>query len=107
MLDQFSETIHEEMDYRKESENLKKIKENMKAYPNVIIPNVYDDFSTKNVLTLEDIPGIKITNIEALDEKGIDRQKTCDRCTQGVFCNAFTALDISCRSSSGKHLGYG
>ena len=75
MLDQFSETIHEEMDYQKESENLKKIKENLKAYPNVIIPNVYDDFSTKNVLTLEDIPGIKITNVKALDEKGIDRQK--------------------------------
>ncbi|MBI2111141.1 MAG: AarF/ABC1/UbiB kinase family protein [Nitrosarchaeum sp.] len=46
MLSQFIETIHEEMDYTIESANLKKIKHDM-----------------------------KITNIEALDEKGIDRHK--------------------------------
>lgn len=75
MLAQFIETIHEEMDYNLESDNLKRIKENMKKYSNVIIPKVYDDYSSKNILTMEYIPGIKVTNIEALDEKGIDRQK--------------------------------
>ena len=75
MLEQFIETIHEEMNYIVESSNLKKIKENMKRYENVVIPSVYDDYSTKSVLTMEYIPGIKVTNIEALDAKGIDRQK--------------------------------
>jgi len=42
---------------------------------NVVIPEVHDDYSTKNVLTMEYIPGIKVTNIEELDKKGIDRQK--------------------------------
>ena len=74
MLSQFIETIHEEMDYTIESANLKKIKHDMKK-SNIVIPSVYDDYSSKNVLTMEYIPGIKITNIEALDEKGIDRQK--------------------------------
>ena len=74
MLSQFIETIHEEMDYTIESANLKKIKHDMKK-SNIFIPSVYDDYSSKNVLTMEYIPGIKITNIEALDEKGIDRQK--------------------------------
>jgi len=75
MLAQFIETIHEEMDYNLESSNLKRIKKNMEKYSNVIIPEVYDDFSSKNVLTMEYIPGIKVTNIEELDSKGIDRQK--------------------------------
>lgn len=74
MLSQFIETIHEEMDYTIESSNLKKIKEDMKK-SNVAIPSVYDDYSSKNVLTMEYLPGIKITNIAALDEKGIDRHK--------------------------------
>lgn len=74
MLSQFIETIHEEMDYTIESSNLKKIKENMKK-SNIAIPSVYDDYSSKNVLTMEYLPGIKITNIAALDEKGIDRHK--------------------------------
>ena len=75
IMKQFVESIHEEMDYSKESENLKKIKQNMEEYDNVVIPNVHDDYSTKNILTMEYIPGIKITNVEALDKKGIDRQK--------------------------------
>jgi len=75
MLAQFIETIHEEMDYTLESSNLKKIKENIAHYDNVIVPSVYDDYSSKNVLTMEYVPGIKITNVEALDAKGIDRQK--------------------------------
>lgn len=75
MLTQFIETIHEELDYTKESANLKNIKRNLERHNNVIIPRVYDDHTSKNVLTMEYIPGIKITNVEDLDKKGIDRQK--------------------------------
>jgi predicted unusual protein kinase regulating ubiquinone biosynthesis (AarF/ABC1/UbiB family) len=75
MLAQFIETIHEELDYTKESANLKKIKRNLERHDNVIVPKVYDDHTSKNVLTLEYIPGIKITNVNDLDKKGIDRQK--------------------------------
>ena len=75
MLSQFIETIHEEMDYTNESSNLKKIKHDLKNNSKVVIPSVYDDYSSKNVLTMEYLPGIKVTNIEALDEKGIDRTR--------------------------------
>jgi len=75
MLSQFIETIHEEMDYTNESKNLKQIKHDLKKNSKVIVPSVYDDYSSENILTMEYIPGIKITNVEALDEKGIDRQK--------------------------------
>ena len=75
MLAQFIETIHEEMDYLKESQNLKTISKNIKEYKNVIVPKVYDEYTSKNVITMEYIPGIKITDIEALDNLGLDRQK--------------------------------
>ena len=38
IMKQFVESIHEEMDYSKESDNLKKIKQNMEQYDNVVIP---------------------------------------------------------------------
>jgi len=75
MLSQFIETIHEEMDYTNESENLKRIKNDMKQSKNVVVPSVYDDYSSKNVLTMEYLPGIKITNVDALEKKGIDREQ--------------------------------
>jgi len=75
MLSQFIETIHEEMDYTNEAHNLKTIKNDMANSSNVIVPSVYDDYSSKNVLTMEYLPGIKVTNVQALDEKGIDREQ--------------------------------
>ena len=75
MLSQFIETIHEEMNYKNELQNLKRIKEDMAGSTNVVIPSVYDDYSSKNVLTMEYLPGIKVTNVQALDEKGIDREQ--------------------------------
>ena len=75
IMKQFVESMHEELDYTKESDNLKTIKKNMEKYDNVVIPNVHDDYSTKDILTMEYIPGIKVTDVQALDEKGIDRTK--------------------------------
>ncbi len=75
IVSQFIETIHEEMDYKLESSNLKKIKNNLKNNDQVIIPSVFDDYTSTNVITMEYLPGTKITNIQELDKKGIDRQK--------------------------------
>ena len=75
MLSQFIETIHEEMNYSIESENLKKIKKDMESTDKVVVPSVYDELSSENVLTMEYLPGIKVTNVQALDQKGIDREQ--------------------------------
>jgi predicted unusual protein kinase regulating ubiquinone biosynthesis (AarF/ABC1/UbiB family) len=75
MLSQFIETVHEEMDYRIEADNLITIKHNLKGDRMVIIPNVILDRTTKHVITMQYIPGIKITDISSLDRAGIDREK--------------------------------
>jgi predicted unusual protein kinase regulating ubiquinone biosynthesis (AarF/ABC1/UbiB family) len=75
MLSQFIETIHEEMDYRIEANNLITIKHNLKGDRMVIIPNVILERTTQHVITLQYIPGIKITDIALLDRTGIDREK--------------------------------
>ena len=85
MLSQFIETIHEEMDYRIESKNLKTIKKNMEGYPKLRIPSVIDDRSSQNILTMEYLPGIKITNVKALDEAGIDREQLVVRVHKVFF----------------------
>jgi Predicted unusual protein kinase len=48
MLSQFIETIYEEMDYTNELQNLKQIKHDMASSSKVIVPSVYDDYSSKN-----------------------------------------------------------
>ena len=75
MLYQFIETVHEEMDYRIEARNLIEIKNNLKEDKSVIIPKVYLDRTSRHVITLEYLPGTKVTDIRTLDENNIDRAK--------------------------------
>lgn len=75
MLSQFIETVHEEMDYRIEAKNLIQIKNNLKEDKSVIIPRVYLDRTSRHVITMEYLPGTKITDIKTLDQNNIDRAK--------------------------------
>ncbi|MDW0265249.1 MAG: AarF/ABC1/UbiB kinase family protein [Nitrososphaeraceae archaeon] len=75
MLSQFIETVYEEMDYRVEARNLAEIKNNLKNDKSVIIPKVYLDRTSRHVITLEYLPGIKVTDIKTLDQHDIDRAK--------------------------------
>jgi predicted unusual protein kinase regulating ubiquinone biosynthesis (AarF/ABC1/UbiB family) len=75
MLSQFIETVHEEMDYRIEARNLIDIKNNLKEDTSVIIPKVHLDRTSRHVITLEYLPGIKVTDIRTLDQHNIDRAK--------------------------------
>jgi predicted unusual protein kinase regulating ubiquinone biosynthesis (AarF/ABC1/UbiB family) len=75
MLYQFIETVYEEMDYRIEADNLITIKRNLAGDNTVIIPEVFRERTSKHVLTMEYIPGIKINDVAALDVMGIDRER--------------------------------
>ncbi len=75
MFSQFIETVYEEMDYKVEAENLMRIKKNLRDERRVIIPNVISERSTSRVLTLEYIPGVKITDAKKLEEMGVDKAK--------------------------------
>jgi predicted unusual protein kinase regulating ubiquinone biosynthesis (AarF/ABC1/UbiB family) len=75
MLSQFIETVDEEMDYRIEARNLIDIKNNLKEDTSVIIPKVYLDRTSRHVITLDYLPGTKITDIRTLNQHNIDRAK--------------------------------
>lgn len=75
MLAQFIESIHEEMDYVQEADNLASIRSNMERYTNVIIPSVYPERSSESVLTMEYMPGIKVTDVESLEKASVDRAR--------------------------------
>jgi predicted unusual protein kinase regulating ubiquinone biosynthesis (AarF/ABC1/UbiB family) len=76
----FSQTIFEEMDYRLEAENQATIKRNLKRSGlDVVVPEVLRQYTSEKVLVEEYVPGIKITNIAAIDAVGIDRKDLARR----------------------------
>ncbi|SFK78810.1 Predicted unusual protein kinase regulating ubiquinone biosynthesis, AarF/ABC1/UbiB family [Halogranum rubrum] len=79
LADEFAKTIRQEMDYNREAEMLKEIQSNFEGNRDIRIPTVADDVSGPRVLTMEYLPGVKISDIQTLDEMGIDRTELAER----------------------------
>ncbi|ELZ55803.1 MULTISPECIES: AarF/ABC1/UbiB kinase family protein [unclassified Haloferax] len=73
LADEFAKTIREEMDYAEEAETLVEIQENFADDDTLVIPEPVPERSGDRVLTMEYLPGTKINDIDALDDRGIDR----------------------------------
>ena len=106
MLAQFIETIHEEMDYTMELDNLKRIRENMRGNGTVIVPRVYENLCSRNVLTMEYVEGIKVTDVGRLDGKGIDRQRLVVDVHKVFFIMLLRHAIFHADPHPGKHLGH-
>ncbi|PSP80241.1 hypothetical protein BRC81_03395 [Halobacteriales archaeon QS_1_68_20] len=79
LADEFATTIRQEMDYEREAGVLREIRNNFTGEDGVTMPRVIDERSGKTVLTMEYVAGTKITDVEALDEQGIDRTALAER----------------------------
>jgi len=73
LTEEFAKTIRQEMDYSRERDILEEIRGNFGENRDIQIPQPVDDACGPRVLTMEYLPGTKITDIETLDEMGIDR----------------------------------
>ncbi len=73
LAEEFDKTINQEMDYERERRMLSEIRANFADHERVIVPEPVVPASTRRVLTMEYVPGTKISDVETLDQKGIDR----------------------------------
>lgn len=73
LIEEFSETIHQEVDYLTEGQNAEKFAQNFQEHQRVHVPRVVWELTQKRVLTLEDVFAIKITDYDAITAAGIER----------------------------------
>jgi ubiquinone biosynthesis protein len=79
-VDEFAFTLRNELDYVREGRNADRIREAFAEDPTIHVPAVYWKHTTRRVLTMEEIAGIKIGDLNALDAAGIDRHALAERC---------------------------
>ena len=75
IAEDFAFTLRGELDYRREGYNADRFRRNFAGEPHLYIPKVYWDYTTRRVLVMERISGIKIDDVEALDAAGFDRHQ--------------------------------
>ncbi len=89
LLEEFARTLWEELDYVAEAENALRFAEMFADDEGVYIPHVYRRHSTGRVLVLERIEGVKITDVAAMKEAGIDPKAVAMRLLDTYFPQFF------------------
>ena len=79
---EFKETVQDELDYVHEGHNAETIARNSQDDPNIIIPKIYWDYTTRRVLTMEYLEGIKVTDHQLMEQNGIGRQSIAAKLLQ-------------------------
>ncbi len=72
IVDEFGIKLFEEIDYINEGRNAEKFATNFADDPTVKVPSIYWRYTSKCVLTLEWIDGIKLTDIASVKAAGLD-----------------------------------
>ncbi len=75
VVDEFGTKLFEEIDYENEGRNAEKFAANFQDDPGVKVPSIYWRYTSRTVLTLEWIDGIKLTDLEGIRRAGLDRDK--------------------------------
>ena len=80
----FTKTFGDELDYVKEGHTAEQFQRDLLANPHVDIPKIYWEHSSRRVLTMEFMGGVRIDDLAAIDEWGIDRHELAENLA-GIF----------------------
>lgn len=72
IMREFARTIRREMDFSREAHTIEKFRDNFAKTPWMYFPKVYWEQTSKAVLTMEYIAGVKVSDRTRLDEQGLD-----------------------------------
>ncbi|MEK6939550.1 MAG: AarF/UbiB family protein, partial [Nanoarchaeota archaeon] len=75
IVKEFAFWTRKELNFEIEGRNAALLREKLKDNKQVIIPQVYPALSSKKVLTMDFVSGVKLSDLSALDKYNIDRKK--------------------------------
>lgn len=83
----------------------KKLPVNLKNQAHIRIPKVYWEFSSKKILAMEFMDGIKLNSPQLLHAKGYDSKRIAERLMNAILHQIFIKGFFSCGSSSRQYYG--
>ena len=97
IVEEFARAMGNEIDFTIEAASMERIAGMFLNDPAVYIPKVFRDKSSRAVLTMEFIDGIKISDLAAIEAAGLDRKlitvRGADICLKQIFHHGFFHAD--------------
>lgn len=72
IVDEFAGMLFEEMDYLQEERNAEVFRQNFAKWPEIYVPHIYSQYSTRRILVEEFIEGLKVDDFPAVKAAGHD-----------------------------------
>ncbi len=82
-------TIFDELDLQQEAANASQLKRNFEGSEKLYIPKVYWDYTTQNVMVMERIEGIAVTDIDTLKNQNTNFKILAERGVEIFFTQVF------------------
>ena len=90
LIDELGKRVFEEMDYINEADNAEKFRNMHQKNNKIAVPKIYNELTSRRVLTMEWIDGTKLTNLDDVKKLGIDPDKMIEI---GVQCSLEQLLE--------------
>ncbi|MDH5491679.1 MAG: AarF/UbiB family protein [Myxococcales bacterium] len=81
--------LHRETDYLHEAACMRRMATNFADEGDILFPEVVDELTTADILTMTYMEGVKITRWEELDRLGVDRREVATRLVQCFYKQIF------------------
>ena len=89
VVEDYRHTIIDELDLQREAANGSQLRRNFEHSPLLYVPEVYWDYSRRNVLTTERIHGIPVTDVTALNRQNTNMKLLAERGVEIFFTQVF------------------
>jgi ubiquinone biosynthesis protein len=89
VVEDYRHTIFDELNLQREAANAAQLRRNFEESPQLYIPKVYWDYCRPQVMVMERIHGIPVTDIAALNAQGTDMKLLAHRGVEIFFTQVF------------------
>ncbi len=97
LYDEFARTTRAELDFIEEGRNADRFADDFAGDPGIYIADVFWEYTTRRVLTLENVASIKIDDVAAMDAAGISgaevARRLYDTYLEQIFVHSFVHAD--------------
>lgn len=89
VVNDYEKVIIDELNLQSEGANASQLRRNFENSPELYVPKIYWDYTRRDVLVMERIHGIPVTDVAALEEAGVDLKKLAETGVEIFFTQVF------------------
>ncbi|KAK8631236.1 hypothetical protein V6N13_079993 [Hibiscus sabdariffa] len=90
LVDEFARRVYQELNYVQEGQNARKFKMLYADKEDILVPDIFWDYTSGKVLTMEWVDGVKLNEQAAIERQGL---KVLDLVTTGIQCSLRQLLE--------------